>query len=89
MKWGFCGIRVTAFTFADALPVARAARQDSFYSQTKYFDERLTEWTNKLAALLRERFSVKKDSVPMVSTTDNVKEALPNHQLWYKPFWTC
>ena len=74
---------VIAFTFADALPVARAVRQDPSYSQAKYFDERLTEWTNKLAALLRERFSVKKDSVPMVSTTDNVQEALPNHQLWY------
>ena len=24
----------------------------------------------------------------MVPTTDNVQEALPNHQLWYKPFWT-
>ena len=79
---------VIAFTFADALPVARAVRQDPSYSQAKYFDERLTEWTNKLAALLRERFSVKKDSVPMVSTTDNVQEALPIHQLWCKPFWT-
>ncbi len=79
---------VIAFTFADALSVARAVRQDPSYSQAKYFDERLTEWTNKLAALLRERFSVKKDSVPMVPTTDNVQEALPNHQLWYKPFWT-
>ncbi len=58
---------VIAFTFADALPVARAVRQDPSYSQAQYFHERLTEWTNKLAALLRERFSVKKDSdIPVV-----------------------
>ena len=37
---------VIAFTFADALSVARAVRQDLSYSQAKYFDERLTEWTN-------------------------------------------
>ena len=80
---------LVAFTFADALPVARAVRQDPSYSQAKYFDERLSEWTNKLAALLQERFGVKKDNVPMVSTIDNVQKALPNHQLWYKPFWTC
>ena len=80
---------VIAFTFADALPVARAVRQDPSYSQAKYFDERLTEWTNRLAALLHEHFGVKKGSVPMAPTTDNVQEALPNQQLWYKPFWTC
>ena len=33
---------VIAFTFADALSVARAVRQDPSYSQAKYFNERLT-----------------------------------------------
>lgn len=80
---------VIALTFADALPVARAVRQDPSYSQAKNFDERLNEWMQKIGTLLRERFGVPNKSIPMVPTVDSVQEVLPNQKMWYIPFWTC
>lgn len=46
-RWNEMGLvwekTVIALTFADAMPVPRAVRQDPSYSQAKYFDEGLTD----------------------------------------------
>ena len=93
IRWNEMGLEwektVIALTFADALPIPRAARQDPSFSQAKYFDERLIEWREQICTLLNERIGLPCVRVQMVPTTDSPQDPLPNQDLWYEQFWNC
>lgn len=80
---------VFALTFADALPLPRDAKCDS-YQKEVYFLKRTQQWRHSIEETLTTKLEIDAQIVQGIKvypSTSDPKETLPTGKSWYIPFW--
>lgn len=81
---------VIALTFADSLPISGVQRKKEGFNEGEHFNQKLTEWQNRLQRTLTEEVGLKKEVVEGITirpTSAFADDELPNGEGWYIPMW--